>query len=291
MTSMPGTRLAPTRRAVLLASLPLGLACCGLRLDTPPPPPPVPTRKRVNDEQVLLDAVHLLSGIAAVAPGAGTQTPAARAAALVATQRTTLVGRLTNAGVPVTEITTAGTAASTRTSLPEALWTVPAPAFAALAAATTATRDLLWSAAAARRTQALVLGRRPGAVRTSATLTAAWQPVLAPLDAAFDVVAAQSYDTQRDRAMSTRNSLRALATEVGAASGQAYALPFPVTSSATARRLAQHALATAVAASVPLARALAPTDLDAAATVAARLALLGADWGVALVAFPGMVAR
>lgn len=88
------------------------LAGCGLRLDVAPPTAPAPTRRRAPDEALLIAVVRDLTEIVAaeralVSSGAGGRV-IPTLLRLHDAQRRTLIGRLTNDGVPTTEITAVG---------------------------------------------------------------------------------------------------------------------------------------------------------------------------------------
>ena len=113
----------------------------------------------------------------------------------------------------------------------------------------------------------------------------------------FEIVAAQIGPTGRALAMSTLASLETRASELqtvvgssGAPRPLGYELPFPVTGTASARRLALHLLAALLTSQ---AAALGPATGDPRA-LATLVQWLGATeaaasrWGAPLAAFPGL---
>lgn len=298
----------------------------GLRLDLPPPPPPVPTRRPAPDEALLLSAVAALTRLVAaeteVLSGPGAGATVRRLRAVNREQLRVLRGRLTNAGVPTTVIDaaaarpappTASTDTSTGTPAPGSSPTSALPAaddpvrtredlaarldalgpseWTALASASATTRDLLAAAYAQRLAGAVLLGRdvpvldSPSPVRPD--IVARTQPLVY----AFEVVAAQSTGEQRRSAVSTLAVLSRLEVAVSGTTSTTpagWALPFPVTSAADARRLATVTLASAVGAGPELAGANpSPASLEDVARWSANVQALAVDWELSLTAFPG----
>ncbi|RKT77571.1 uncharacterized protein DUF4439 [Terracoccus luteus] len=198
---------------------------------------------------------------------------------------------------------------------------VPATEWATVSGAQdAATRALLTCALTARLACA---GRLGVVVDTPAPspLRAQLVELTQPLVYAFEVVAAQSTGAQRRRAVDTLARLRELERETAAdtpASPTGWALPFPVTSTAEAARLARQVMTNALAA-VPTvsghipsapgtgAASSAPATPTASATSTSRpsgppdaaslgdlarwgsrVALLAQPWGTALQPFAGM---
>jgi hypothetical protein len=107
---------------------------------------------------------------------------------------------------------------------------------------------------------------------------------------AFEVVAAQSSGSQRRRAESTLAHLQRLSLAVSATTSTppGWALPFPVTTAADARRLATEVLRSAVDATTAAAGPH-PTaaSLEEVARWSANVQAIAVDWDVPLTAFPG----
>ncbi|MDN5790370.1 MAG: hypothetical protein L0H25_05820, partial [Micrococcales bacterium] len=112
-TSRRRSGVSPVSRRAVLRTMPYaaGLALvsgCGLRLDLSASPAPTPTRRRVPDEGLLIhfvmdlrDIVTLESDVIAAGHG-GAILPVLTK--LHKRQLRVIVGRLTNGGVPLTEI-------------------------------------------------------------------------------------------------------------------------------------------------------------------------------------------
>lgn len=299
----------------------------GLRLDRPPPPPPVPTRRPAPDEALLLSAIAGLTRVVAAetevlsGPEAGARVRRLRA--LSREQLRVLRGRLTNAGVPTTVIDAAAGArpAPTRTSSGVAGATpapgssptsaVPGPEdpvrtreelaarldalgpadWTAVASASAATRDLLAAAYAERLAGAVLLGHDVAVLDSPSPARPAIVARTQPLVYAFEVVTAQSTGEQRRSAESTLARLSRLEVAVSGTSSTTppgWALPFPVTSPAEARRLATVVLASAVTAGPELDGAHpSPASLEDVARWSANVQALAVDWDLPLTAFPG----
>lgn len=296
-------RGTPSRRLVLLGgagSIAL-LAGCGLRLDLPQPPPPVPTRRPAADESLLLAVLTDLAGLVTAAGQAlaadDTDASTLRTVRSVLRSQLTVVrGRLTNAGVPTRTVDAAaravpGTAAvRSASALASRLDAVGAAQWQSVAAASADTRRLLTTAYAARLASGVLLG---GDVALSAPSPA--RPAVVartqPLVYAFEVVAAQSSGRQRRTAETTLESLTRLEAAVsgpGTNLPAGWSLPFPVTSSADASKLATHTLSAAVETTASLA-GTSPTAaaLEDVARWSAHVQALATRWDLPLTAFPG----
>ncbi len=298
-----------SRRALVVAAAVGGgslLTGCGLRLDLPPDPAPAPTRRPAPDEAYLLAVVADLDEIVAderrlVGTGRAGRVPTTLLA-LHERQRSVLVGRLTNAGVPTAVIPTAPATGAVRTpataaTLAGRLADLTATDWSDLAAASEPTRELVAAAYGMRLAGAALLGHPVGVAATSSPARPALVARTAPLVYAFEVVAAQSTGTVRERALTSLTVLRRLLHDVtrgpggSAATGGlpgGWALPFPVTTSEQAGRLATETLSTAVDAGTDAAgrRPSGPT-LEEVARWSARVQALATTWGVPLTAFPG----
>ena len=229
-----------------------------------------------------------------------------------------LRGRLTNAGVPTSRhrrrrragptpsaagvtgtphpgLRTSSAAdrpVRTRKALAALLDSLGPDDWAALTTATTGTRELLAAAygPAPRRRRAARPGRRarPRPARRRPTVVARTQPLVY----AFEVVAAQSAGDQRRTAEETLAALVRLEIAVSGTSSTTpagWALPFPVTTPAAARRLATETLVVrrrrGHRGRRPAARRAA--SLEDVARWSANVQALAVDWDVPLTAFPG----
>jgi hypothetical protein len=298
----------PPRRLLVLGGGAAALALLvsrGLRLDVPQPPAPAPTRRPAPDEPLLLavvaDLTRLVAAESQLLSASDGDSLVRQVRSVSRDQLGVLRGRLTNAGVPATVIDAPGpgTAGPTpsaapvrsRAALAARLATLEPGLWTSLASATEGTRELLTAAYAARLAAAVLLGH---SVETSTSPSSARPAVVArtqPLVYAFEVVAAQSAGAQRRRAEATLTQLHRLELAVSGAASTTppgWALPFPVTSSTDARRLATEVLRTAVAGSVGAAGTR-PTaaSLEDVATWSANLQALAVGWDVPLTAFPG----
>jgi hypothetical protein len=132
----------------------------------------------------------------------------------------------------------------------------------------------------------LPFGSRPAAARPNLAERTA------PLVYGFEVVAAQSSDSARPRALAALDEATDLLRALGGQSGKApagWSLPFPVTTPNEASRLAQHLLGTAIeATAIEGDRTPDARSLDEIARWSAHIQVLAARWGVPLTAFPGM---
>lgn len=285
------------------AGLTLSLGACGIRLDTPTPTPPTPTRRPAPDERLLLDVTHDLASLIdderrVVATGrGGPVTPVLLS--LHQQQRATLVGRLTNEGVPTALMTGAPTpshpatrpALTTPAALAARLDSVTAVQWSAVAAGTEATRGLVCAAYGMRLAGAALLGRTVRVLPTASPARAAIVARTQPLVYGFEVAAAQATGGARSRAVATLAALRTLELELSGSLTPApggFALPFRVVDSASATRLATQMMRTVVASAGAVAGP-APTaaTLEDVARWSARVQALATGWGVPLTAFPG----
>lgn len=324
-----GPRALPlvSRRGALGIAYAAGLAAltgCGLRLDLPQPPPPVPTRRLVPDERLLVSLVRKLEALvdhadAVIAVRRGGK-PVTTVRAVLAKQATVLRGRLTNDGVPTSVIdatpsvaatsasptsssgsasgsspTASGDAVATPTPTVPALATALAgvtPAeWAGLASASAANRPLALSAQSARMAGGLLLGATAPFSPTPSSVRTTLVEHTAPLVYGFEVVAAQSIEGARKRALRALDEALELQRALGGSTDPApggWALPFAVTTPKEASRLAEHLFATSIGATTTLASAAkdAPSAEDIARW-SARVQAIAARWGVPLTAFPG----
>lgn len=294
------TMLRSAVSGVVAAGLALPLAGCGLRLDLPQPEPAVPTRRPAPDESLLVSVIRDLSQITESERAIVAKGPAGRVDPLVSTllrlqreQVTVLTGRLTNEGVPLARIAgaQAGPLPRSTAELATRLVALRDADWAAVAGATAPSRELLTSAYSLRLAGAVLLGQ---AAAMPAAPSPAREAVLGrtrPLVYAFEVVAAQSSGGQRDRAVATLARLRVLERETALGSTSAstgWSLPFPVTTQASALRLAEHVMTAAIASLVDVAGPTPDaTSLRDSATWGARVQSLAVEWSVPLTAFPG----
>lgn len=301
---------SPVSRRAVLKTMPYaaGLALvsgCGLRLDLPAPPATTPTRRRVPDEDLLIHVVRDLRDIAAlesevIAAGhGGAILPTLRK--LHQEQVRIIVGRLTNAGVPLTEIDgQTPTSDHSPTSVPSrppsrkeiaTRLAERSPAFwTDVATATGQTREVLIPATIARLAGAVLLRQRLAFEKTGSAARSTLVEQTAQLVYGFEVVAAQLGPDRRKRALTTLAALRVLSRDLGGRpSGNAWSLPFPVATPRDAARLATHLLTAAInsASSFP-GGAPTPSSLEDAATWGGRVQALGPAWSVPLTPFPGM---
>jgi hypothetical protein len=305
------------RRSVLgLAGGALALvAGCAVRLeDDAPRIPLVPTRAPLPGESALLEMLAQTQGLAKAAAAFGSNGGAmvARLATIHQEQATRLATVLRAEGVP-SRLVTAARAGPTpspavqtsamalgrlevsalRPAVERVTAVAPADLFPMVCAV------LAQRAAAAQLLRVGVPG--PSGPWPSAGLA------LAPLQAVragvygFEVVAAQSSAADRARAASTLAKLRVLAGQAQTLAGSqappaelGYALPFPVHTPATARRLARHVLEglrgalagefAGLTAAEGRGRAAAPQLIRWLGTAEAELS----RWGGVLAPFPGL---
>ena len=296
-----------TRRLFLVgggAALLAAVTGCGVRMDLPQPPPPSPTRRRAPDEALIIGVVGDLDELLRAWPAAAKPAVLKHSRALLTELRATLVGRLTNEGVPTEEITPAAadpSAAPTPTGTPTSgplsvgelrkrLAALPSAHLDSTTSATAETRELLTAAYGTIFTAAGLLGADVAPAAEASPVRPRLAERTSPLVYAFEVVAAQSSGTQRSRALDTLERLRGLERLIGrddATSG--WSLPFPVTDPGSARRLGDTVLKRAVGAlgEVP-GRAPTAESLDDVARWVAAVQLAADTWGLEPVAFPGM---
>lgn len=294
-------------RGVVGTGLALSVAGCGLRLDLPAPPPPVPTRRPASDEALLVSVIgdlsQLVTAVKAVAADASAaHTGVSRSNLPILStllrlhreQVTVLTGRLTNDGVPLALITATPATGSRPRSVSELaarLDSLRDSDWSEVGSATASTRELLTAAYSLRLAGAAELGRAVAVPAPPSPVREALIARTRPLVYAFQVVAAQSAGGQRRRAVATLNRLTSLEEEVAAGTVTAptgWSLPFRVTTSTAASRLATHVMSTAVAS---LADVVGPrptaASLRDSATWSARVQSLAVDWSVPLTPFPG----
>jgi hypothetical protein len=207
------------------------------------------------------------------------------------TSTDTSTGTPAPGSAPTSAVPAADDPVRTREELAARLDALGPSEWTALASASATTRDLLAAAYAQRLAGAVLLGRdvpvldSPSPVRPD--IVARTQPLVY----AFEVVAAQSTGEQRRSAVSTLAVLSRLEVAVSGTTSTTpagWALPFPVTSAADARRLATVTLASAVGAGPELAGANpSPASLEDVARWSANVQALAVDWELPLTAFPG----
>jgi hypothetical protein len=306
------------RRSVLGlggGALALAVAGCAVRLeDDAPRIPLVPTRGPLPGESALLELLAQTQGLAKAAAAFGSSGGAtvARLATLHREQATRLVTVLRAEGVPARLVTPAQAGATPAPAVPTsdtALGRLEVSALRPVPERVTAVAQadlfpmvcavLAQRAAAAQLLKVGVPG--PAGPWPSAGLA------VAPLQAVragvygFEVVAAQSSTADRARAASTLARLRVLAGQAQTLAGSqappaelGYALPFPVHTPATARRLARHVLEglrgalagefAELTAAGGRGRAAAPQLIRWLGTAEAELS----RWGGVLAPFPGL---
>ena len=304
-----GSRVAdrlgnPPRRLVLVgggAAVLALLVDAGLRLDLPQPPPPVPTRRPAPDEALILSVIADLTGIigdeTALVSAGNANGVVKRLRAVHREQRTVLVGRLTNDGVPtqVIEAAVRRSATSgdvkTRKQLGRRLADVEAERWREIATATRANRELLTAVYAVRLAGAVQLGQDVPVPESASPARASVLARTQPLVYAFEVAAAQASGGVRRRAVGTLAELTRLEIALSGATTSAptgWALPYPVTTTDDAQRLAHDTLDAAVDASGELvATAATPAAVEDIATWSGRVQALAVPWDVPLTAFPG----
>lgn len=301
----------PGRRAVLLG-LGLGLAAlgtsgCGVRFeDGAPRLPLLPIRHPVPAEPALLGLLRgtrELAELTAAARGPATSLPV-RLAALHTRQALVLHDALRRAGVPDELLRPPPTA--TATTAPIALAraeaaAVSAASLTALAGTSTGLFPAVHALLAQRAAAATLLG---GSLSwpaqppwPSARLAAPFLQATRAAAYGFEVVAAQIDKAGVALARASLQQLRATESEQAALAGAAaplpplgHPLPFPVTTPAAARRLAQH-LVVGLRGSLGDGLSDVAGQRAASATVVRWLAgteVLASRWGVALQAFPGL---
>lgn len=316
--SMPENGRMPaswSRRSLLLA-LAAGsvtaLSGCRVQLEEGAPQIPlVPTRAPIKDEKALLAVLgrtETLRSLAKAVGGASTSM-AGRLSAVHATQAEVIASLLRDGGVPESLI---GGSATTSSPTPPA---TPASSLATAKALAAAERSsmsdisaaglsdahvaLIGSLLAQRAAAVTLLGGTATPVVPAGLKGADAVPLLAATRASvygFEVIAAQVDDAGRALAMSTLESLKTrasvLQTVVGSGTPRplGYELPFPVTDTPSAHRLARHLLA-ALLTSQAAALGPATGNADALATLVQWLGAteaVASRWGAPLAAFPGL---
>jgi len=326
---MPANDSMPSvwsRRSLLLA-LAAGsvtaLSGCGVQLEEDAPRIPfVPVRVPMEDEKALLAVLARTTslGVLAKAVGGASTSPAGRLRAVHATQVAVIARLLRDGGVPeslmaATPAATPPTAtprtATPRTATPSTSRPLtPAAELSAaegdsigdvsLADISTTHVALIGSLMAQRTASVTMLGGTTTPVPPSGLYGAEAVPILDAVRATvygFEIVAAQIDRTGRAMALSSLALLRGRASELRILAGSSgtppplgYELPFPVTNSESARRLARHLLVSLL---THQAAALGPSTGDATA-LATLVRWLGATqviasrWGAPLTAFPGL---
>ena len=323
--SMPATSRMPSSwsRRSLLVALAAGsvtaLSGCRVQLeDHGPQGPLVPARVPMKDEKALLAVLGGTGSLRSLARavGGGSTSIAGRLSAVHATQVGVIASLLRDGGVPDSLID-----ASSRTTTP----TAPAasasasptrasltPAAALTAAERSSVSDispgdfsnphiaLIGSLLAQRAAAVTLLGGVAARVVPSGLPSSEALRLLAATRASvygFEIVAAQIGNTGRALAMSTLDSLESHASVLQTLVGPSgtprplgYQLPFPVTNTGSAQRLARHLLA-ALLASQAAALSPATGNANALATLVQWLGATEATatrWGAPLTAFPGL---
>ena len=297
-------------------------------LPQPAPPPPTRRKAPDEDLllDVVGDLQVLVDGETAVLAGSGASATVRRLRTVQREQLRVLRGRLTNAGVPTAVIADAiataragspasgskptsatgtptpastTTATATRSTSPRirtkaqlaaALDSLEAADWERVARATPPTRELVAAAYGVRLAGAVLLGRdvdfgAPSPARSA--IVARTQPLVY----AFEVAAAQSRGDTQSRAADTLAELGRLGVSLSSPTGSepsGWALPFPVTTPAEARRLATDVMQTAVHAATDAAGP-SPTgaSLEDVGRWSGHVQALATRWGVPLTAFPG----
>jgi hypothetical protein len=319
-----GRMPASWSRRSLLVALAAGsvtaMSGCRVQLEEGAPQVPlVPTRVPMKDEKALLAVLVRTRSLRSTAKaiGGASSSITGRLSAVHATQVEVIASLLRDGGVPESLIdasrrtttnptapAASASASPTRSSLNTA---------AALSAAERSSMSdispadlsnphvaLVCSLLAQRAAAVTLLGDTAARVVPSGLQGAEALRLLAATRASvygFEVVAAQIGNNGRTLAMSTLESLETHAAELQTLVGPSgtprplgYQLPFPVTSTGSARRLALHVLAALLTSQ---AAALSPATGNATA-LAALVQWLGATeaaanrWGAPLTAFPGL---
>jgi hypothetical protein len=320
--SMPENDRMPASwsRRSLLVALAAGsvtaLSGCRVQLEEGAPQIPlVPVRAPMKDELVLLAVLGRtgsLRSLARAVGGAATSTTG-RLSAVHATQAEVIASLLQDGGVPESLIGVARTTSDP--TAPAASGSSKKPPLAPDAALAAAERSsmsdisaaglsnanvaLIGSLLAQRAAAVTLLGGTAAPVVPSGLEGDGAVPLLAATRASiygFEIIAAQVDDTGRALAMSSLRSLETrasmLATVVGSGTPRplGYELPFPVTDTRSAQRLARHLLAALL---TSYAAALGPEagNANALATLVQWLGAteaLASRWGAPLAAFPGL---
>ncbi|MGN6635195.1 MAG: DUF4439 domain-containing protein [Oryzihumus sp.] len=321
---MPGRDRMPrawSRRSVLVA---LGVASaaaltgCGVRLeDHARSLPLAPEHKPAPDERTLLAALADTRSLeqSATAAGAAAGPWPARLAPAHHQQAAVLEQVLRQAGVPVPAVapSTGGPSATATpaTTAPggaraglaaQELVAVQTPALITLAAVGPEHVTLLAALAAHHGAAATLLGGSAQWPEPSAPTGSPAARLLAATRSAaygFEVVQAQGDHATAALAAVTRAQLRHRETQLVTLAGDAatppalgYPLPFPVTTPASARRLARLLMTGLLSALAGELRGTAGNEQALTALVCwlAETAVLGTRWGSPLPAFPGLSA-
>ena len=327
---MPASWSRRSLLVALAAGSVTALTGCRVQLEEGDPQGPlVPTRVPVKDEKALLAVLGRTGSLGSLAKAVGgaSNSVSGRLGAVHATQVEVITSLLRDGGVPESLIDAsrsanhptppaASASASTSPTRPS-----PTPAAALSAAERSSISDVLPAALShdhialigsllAQRTAAVALLGGTAAVALLGGTAALAVPsglegaealrLLAAARASvygFEIVAAQIGSPGRALAMATLSSLETRTSELqtvvgstGAPRPLGYELPFPVTNTRSARRLALHLLAALLTSQ---AAALGPATGNANA-LAALVQWLGATeaiasrWGAPLAAFPGL---
>jgi hypothetical protein len=318
-----GRMPASWSRRSLLVALAAGsvtaLSGCRVQLEEGAPQVPlVPTRVPMKDEKALL-AVFARTGSLrslAKAVGGASTSIAGRLSAVHATQLEVIASLLRDGGVPESLVGVSPTAHPTGAAASASSTRPSVTTAAALTAAERSSMSdispaelsnahvaLIGSLMAQRVAAVSLLGGRAARVVPSGLKGAEAMRLLAVTRASvygFEIVAAQIGDTGRALAMSTLASLETRASELQTVVGPTgkprplgYELPFPVTNTRSARRLALHLLA-ALLASQAAALGPATGNPTAVTTIVQWLGAteaIASRWGAPLTAFPGLTDR
>lgn len=311
--SMPSVWSRRSLLVALAAGSVTALSGCGVQLEEGAPRVPlVPTREPMNDEKALLAVLHGTTSLGSLAEafGGASTSMAGRLRAIHAIQAAVIARLLRDGGVPQSLLAATPTSTTPASTTPTSRPLAPAVALSvaegdsvgdvSLAELSTAHVALIGSMLGQRIASVTLLGGTTPLLLSSGLGGADVVPMLEAARATvygFEIVAAQIDSTGRALALSTLASLRARSSDLEMLAGSVapppplgYELPFRVTDTTSARRLARHlleALLTAHAAALGPATGEAPT-------LAALVQLLGATqviasrWGLPLTAFPGL---
>lgn len=320
--SMPenGRMPASWSRRSLLVALAAGsvtaLSGCRVQLEEGAPQIPlVPVRAPMKDEKVLMAVLRRTVSLSsrAKAVGGPPTSMAGRLGAVHAKQAEVIASLLRDGGVPESLIGGSPTTSNPTATAAPASTKGPSPGpVAALATAEGSSMSdisaaglsnahvaLIGSLLAQRAAAVTLLGGAAAPVVPSGLKGAEAVPLLAATRAAvygFEVIAAQVDGTDRALAMSTLESLETRASMLQTAVGSStprplgYELPFPITDTRSAQRLARHLL---MALLTSHAAALGPAtgNVNALATLVQWLGAteaVASRWGAPLAAFPGL---
>jgi hypothetical protein len=310
-------------RRSLLVALAAGsvtaLSGCRVHLEEAAPQVPlVPARVPMKDEKALLAVLGRTGSLRSLAEAVGgaSTSMAGRLRAVHATQLEVIASLLRDGGVPESLMgvwPTAHSKGPAASAVPTRPSVNPAAAVSAaerssmsdisLAELSNAHIALIGSLMAQRVAAVTLLGGTAPPVVPSGLKGSEAVRLLAAARASvygFEVVAAQIGDRGKALAMSTLASLETRASELETVVGPTgtprplgYELPFPVTNTRSARRLALHLLA-ALLASQAAALGPATGDPTALATIVQWLGAteaIASRWGAPLTAFPGLTDR